>query len=316
MGVVPQGTDLPVRNRGVPAWADLTDEARELFARQMEVYAGFLTHTDEHVGRLLDHLRETDQFDNTLILLLSDNGASAEGGRDGLLSEISYFNGMTDSLDEMREALDRWGDDSTYPHYALGWAYAGSTPQQWYKSFVHEGGTRDPLIVSWPDSIDARGEVRDQFHHVVDIARTVYDAVGIDPPDAVDGVTQRPLEGEAMNYSFDNALAPTPKTTQFFEMFAHRALWADGWKAVTMHRCHTPREARRTPTALARGRTALSGVSARRSAHRAHARSEAASHEEQGHPRLPFAPASPAIGVAERDQPESPHRGRRRRRVG
>jgi arylsulfatase A-like enzyme len=235
LGVVPQGTDLPARNRGVPVWADLTDDERELFARQMEVYAGFLTHTDEHIGRLLDHLRANDQFDNTLIFLLSDNGASAEGGRDGLLSEISYFNGLTDSLDEMSAALGRWGDDSTYPHYALGWAYAGNTPQQWYKSFVHEGGTRDPLIVSWPTSIGARGEVRDQFHHVVDIAGTVYDAIGIDPPAAMDGVTQRPLEGEAMNYSFDDGEAPTPKESQYFEMFAHRALWADGWKAVTMH---------------------------------------------------------------------------------
>lgn len=176
-------------------------------------------------------------FDDTLIFFLSDNGASAEGGAHGLLSEITYFNGLTEMLDDMVHALDKWGGPTTYPHYAAGWAYAGSTPQKWYKSFVHEGGTRDPMIVSWPRRIDARhnGSVRDQFHHVVDIATTVYELLGIEPPSRVHGVEQRDLEGTSLAYTFAEPDEPTRKDRQYFEMMAHRAIWKNGWKAVTMH---------------------------------------------------------------------------------
>jgi arylsulfatase A-like enzyme len=237
LGVVPPGTDLPPRNQGVRAWDSLSDVERRVYTRQMEVYAAFVEHTDAQIGRVLDHLRATDVFDDTLIFFLSDNGASAEGGTHGLLSEITYFNGLTETLDDMVDALDDWGGPTTYPHYAAGWAYAGSTPQKWYKSFVHEGGTRDPMIVSWPNRIapSQYGDVRDQFHHVVDIATTIYELIGIEPPSSVNGIEQRELEGTSLAYTFDEPDAPTRKDRQYFEMFAHRAIWKDGWKAVTMH---------------------------------------------------------------------------------
>lgn len=236
LGVVPAGTTLPERNPGVPAWDDLTADERRVFARQMEVYAAFVTHTDREIGRLIDHLRESGDLDNTLLFVLSDNGASAEGGRNGLISEITYFNGLSEPLAEMLDRLDDWGGPTTYPHYSNGWAWLGNTPQRWYKSMVHEGGTRDPLVVSWPNRLgDHRGEIRDQFLHVVDIAATVYELIGLDLPDQVDGIEQRPLEGESFAYSLTSADAPTRKTQQYFEMFAHRAMWADGWKAVTLH---------------------------------------------------------------------------------
>ena len=206
-----------------------------MYCRQMETYAAFVEHTDTEIGRLLDYLRSAGIFDNTLIFLMSDNGASAEGGRNGLSSEITYFNGMSESIEDMVDKLNEWGGPTTYPHYSLGWAWVGSTPQRWYKAFVHEGGTRDPLIVSWPRTITEQGGVRDQFHHVVDIAATVYELTGITPPAIVDGVAQRPLEGTSLAYTLNDAAAPTRKGRQYFEMFAHRALWADGWKAVTMH---------------------------------------------------------------------------------
>jgi arylsulfatase len=237
LGVVPQGTTLPERNRGVRPWADLSDDERMVYCRQMEVYAGFVEHTDEHIGRLLDHLSFSGVFDDTLIVFMSDNGASAEGGVHGLFSEASWFNGVTEPFEELVARIDEWGSPSTYPHYAAGWAYAGNTPQRWYKAFVHEGGTRDPMIVSWPQRVDDPGAVRDQFHHVVDVAATVYEVTGIERPAVVDGVEQQALEGTSLAYTFDAAHAATPtrKRRQYFEMFAHRAIWADGWKAVTMH---------------------------------------------------------------------------------
>ncbi len=235
LGVVPQGTTLPSRNRGVPAWNDLTDLERKVYCRQMETYAAFVEHTDAEIGRLLDYLREAQVFDNTLIFLMSDNGASAEGGRNGLSSEITYFNGMSESIEDMADKLEEWGSPTTYPHYAVGWAWVGSTPQRWYKAFVHEGGVRDPLIVSWPRTIVEKGAIRDQFHHVVDIAATVYELTGITPPATMDGIPQRPLEGTSLAYTLNDGAAPTHKRRQYFEMFANRALWADGWKAVTMH---------------------------------------------------------------------------------
>ncbi len=234
-GVVPEGTTLPGRNAGIRAWADLTDDERRVFARQMEVYAAFVTHTDHEIGRVLDHLRGLESWENTLIVFLSDNGASAEGGRNGLISEITYFNGLTEPVEEMVGRLDDWGGPTTYPHYANGWAWLGNTPNRWYKSMAHEGGTRDPLIIHWPARIAEGGGVRDQFCHAVDIAATVYELTGIELPASVDGVAQRPLEGTSIAYTIDTPEAPVQKDRQYFEMFAHRALWADGWKAVTLH---------------------------------------------------------------------------------
>ncbi len=235
LGVVPEGTTLPPRNPGIRPWAALSDDERRVYARQMEVYAAFVTQTDHEIGRVLDHIETLERADDTLVVLLSDNGASAEGGRNGLSSEIIYFNGLTESLDDMVGLLDVWGGPETYPHYANGWAWLGNTPNRWYKSMAHEGGTRDPLVVRWPARGLEAGAVRDQFVHAVDLAATVYDLLGMEPPDMFDGVPQRPLEGTSFAASLADGSADTGKRRQYFEMFAHRALWADGWKAVTLH---------------------------------------------------------------------------------
>jgi arylsulfatase len=235
MGIVPPGTVLPPLNPGVRAWDELPDEERRLYARQMETYAGMVTHTDEAIGRLVGELERSGLRDDTIVMVLSDNGASAEGAGSGRANSFGYVNGAPDSVPEMLEHLDDWGSPHTHPHYASGWAMAGNTPNRMYKSFVHEGGTRDPLIVSWPAQITDHGAVRTQFHHVIDIVPTVLEAIGVDWPDTVRGHPQRPIEGTSMRYSFTDGAAPTRKSRQYFEMFAHRAIWAEGWKAVAMH---------------------------------------------------------------------------------
>lgn len=235
LGVVPESTELPPRNPGVKAWDSLTDDERRLFARQMEVYAAYLTHTDEHIGRVLAHLRGAGILDNTLVVLLSDNGASGEGAATGLSSEMSFFNMSPESIEDMLPKIDEWGGPTTHPHYATGWAMAGNTPNRWYKQTVHEGGTRDPLIIRWPERVKDEGAVRSQFHHVVDVTPTVLDILSMDMPQSVKGHAQRPLEGTSLAYSFTDGGAPTPKKVQYFEMLSHRAIWAQGWKAVTIH---------------------------------------------------------------------------------
>ena len=235
MGVVPRDTVLPPRNPGVRSWEELSDDERRLFARQMEVYAAFLTHTDDQVGRVLDHLERAGLLDDTLVMLLSDNGASGEGGPNGMLSEISFFNMTPESVEDMLARLEEWGSPSTHPHYASGWAMAGNTPNRWYKQQVHEGGTRDPLIIRWPGRIPDPGAVRSQFHHVVDITPTILELLGLRMPGVVRGHPQRPVEGTSMAYSLTDAEAPTPKKVQYFEMLSNRALWAGGWKAVAVH---------------------------------------------------------------------------------
>jgi arylsulfatase len=235
MGIVPAGTTLPGHNPGARAWAELTSDEQRLFARQMEVYAAMLTHTDAQIGRLVDFLERSGLRDDTLLMVMSDNGASAEGAADGRLDSFGYVNGEPDSIETMLAHLDDWGSPHTHPHYASGWAMAGNTPNRMYKAFVHEGGTRDPLVVSWPSRIADDGSIRTQFHHIVDIVPTVLEAIGLDWPDTVRGHTQRPVEGTSLLYSLTDASAPTTKRTQYFEMFAHRAIWADGWKAVALH---------------------------------------------------------------------------------
>jgi len=235
MGIVPDNTDLPPLNPGIRPWDELSEDERRLFARQMEVYAAFLDHTDHHIGRLIDFLEHAGLLDNTLLIFLSDNGASGEGGAEGLASEMSFFNLTPEPLEEKLGKIDEWGSPSTHPHYATGWACAGNTPNRWYKQMVHEGGTRDPLIIHWPARVGDRGAIRSQFHHVVDIVPTVLEAIGMEMPNQVRGRTQMPLEGESMAYSLADAGAPTPKKVQYFEMLGHRALWAGGWKLVTFH---------------------------------------------------------------------------------
>ena len=235
MGIVPPGTVLPGINPGVRAWDELSADERRLYARQMEVYAAMVTHTDAAIGRLMDYLERSGLDEDTIVMVLSDNGSSAEGAGDGRLNSFGYMNGAPDSVSEMLGHLDDWGSPHTHPHYASGWAMAGNTPNRMYKSFVHEGGTRDPLIVRWPKRIADHGAIRHQFHHIIDVAPTLLEAIGIEWPDVVRGHTQRPVEGTSMLYSFTDGDAPTPKTTQYFEMFAHRAIWAGGWKAVALH---------------------------------------------------------------------------------
>jgi len=235
MGIVPAGTELPGLNPGVRAWADLTSDERRLYARQMEVYAAMVTHTDAQIGRLVDFLDRSGLRDDTIVMVLSDNGSSAEGAGDGRLDSFGYVNGEPDSVATMLAHLDEWGAPHTHPHYASGWAMAGNTPNRMYKAFVHEGGTRDPLVVSWPTVITDGGAVRPQFHHIIDVVPTLLEAIGIEWPDSVRGHPQRPVEGTSMRYSFTDAAAPTRKERQYFEMFAHRAIWSGGWKAVALH---------------------------------------------------------------------------------
>lgn len=235
MGIAPENARLAGRDEAVPAWDSLSGDARRLYARMMEVYGAFLTHTDDQVGRLLDFLRLIGALDNTMVILLSDNGASAEGGDHGLLSEWMFFNQIDASLEQNLARIDEIGSPSTYNHYPLGWAQAGNTPFQWYKRWVHAGGVRDPLIVRWPGHIPDPGAIRNQYHHVVDVTPTVLEAVGIEAPGELRGEPQLPLEGTSFAYTFADPDAPTRKQAQYFEMFGNRAIWVDGWKAVARH---------------------------------------------------------------------------------
>jgi arylsulfatase len=235
LGMVPARTVLPASNPGVPAWSDMSGPERRLCERQAEVYAGFLSHTDHQLGRLVEALGRQGALDNTLMMVLSDNGATAEGGPLGTRSPVPAENGMPDGLDDKLAALAEWGSPSTSPCYAAGWAMAGNTPNRWYKQFTHEGGTRAPLIVHWPAGTAERGMLRSQFHHAVDIAPTVLETAGIPMPGQVGGHVQRPLDGVSFAYTLRSAEEPTRKRAQYFEMLGHRAIWADGWKAVATH---------------------------------------------------------------------------------
>ncbi|MCC6175592.1 MAG: arylsulfatase [Chloroflexi bacterium] len=232
-GIVPPGTTLSPRPDFIPAWDSLSDDERRLYARQMEVFAAFLSHTDHHLGRVINFLEETGDLDNTLIFITSDNGASAEGGMHGLFNHMLGTNGVEDTVERNLEMLDEWGSPATHPHYSWGWAWAGNTPLRRWKRYVHQGGMSDALIVHWPRGIRAKGEVRGQYAHVTDILPTVLDAAGIEPPAVLNDVTLEPIHGVSFAHTFDDAAAPTRKTTQYYEMFASRALWHDGWKAVT-----------------------------------------------------------------------------------
>jgi arylsulfatase len=241
MGLLPEGTELAPRNPGVEPWDELTENERKLAARLQEAFAGFLDHTDAQVGRFLDALERLGELDNTIVVFLSDNGASQEGGRFGSLHEMKYFNLMDESPDEAVERLDDIGGPHSHTNYPWGWAQAGNTPFKWYKQNTHEGGVHVPMIVHWPARI-AEGGVRHQFHHVNDIVPTIYEAIGITPPDTYRGFEQMPVTGTPMGYTFDAPDAPDAKTVQYFEMSGHRALYADGWKVVTRHQPGTPFE--------------------------------------------------------------------------
>jgi arylsulfatase A-like enzyme len=239
LGVVPEDAVLTPRPDEIPAWDDMPADLKPVLARQMEVYAGFLEHTDHHVGRLVDTLEELEILDDTLIyLIIGDNGASAEGTLHGTFNEMISLNGAAalETTEFMAAHIDDFGTAESYNHYAVGWAHAMDTPYQWTKQVAsHWGGTRNGTIVHWPNGIEARGEIRDQFHHVIDVAATVLEVAGLPEPLSVHGVQQRPLEGVSMAYSFGDADAPERHETQYFEMFCNRGIYHQGWTAVTRH---------------------------------------------------------------------------------
>jgi hypothetical protein len=235
MGLLPEGTELAPRNPGVEAWDEMPENDRRLAARLQEAFAAFLDHTDAQIGRYLAALERLGRLDNTIVMLLSDNGASQEGGPFGVMHEMKFFNFLIETPDEAVERIDDIGGPHSHANYPWGWAQAGNTPFRWYKQNTHEGGVHVPLIVHWPARVAAGGELRDQFHHVNDLVPTLYELLGITPPEVYRGVEQLPISGTSMAYTLDEPAAPTRKDVQYFEMMAHRGIYADGWKAVTRH---------------------------------------------------------------------------------
>jgi arylsulfatase A-like enzyme len=254
LGIVPQETELPPINPiGTPEtrkgpngelfpaldftlpWDSLSEEEKQLFRRMAEVYAGFMAHADQQIGRLLDYLEETGQRENTIVVVISDNGASGEGGPNGSVNEMKFANGIPDSMQENLALLDELGGTKTYNHYPTGWAMAFNTPFKMWKRYEFNGGTSDPCIISWPKGIKAGGEIREQYHHAIDLVPTILDAVGVEPPEVIGGHVQSRFDGISMRYSFDDATKPSARATQFYSMLGSRSIWHDGWKAVTTH---------------------------------------------------------------------------------
>jgi arylsulfatase A-like enzyme len=235
MGIVPKNTELAPPNEGVQKWDELSADEKRLFARYMECYAGFLSHTDYQIGRFITFLKEIDNLENTLIFVCSDNGASAEGTLNGLYNEMNWVNEMPEDIKENLKRIDDLGGPKCYNHYPNGWAMAGDTPFKWYKQYTHNGGIKDPFVVHWPKGIKDKGKIRTQFHHAIDVVPTILEAIGVEPPSQIGGYTQAPIEGVSMLYSFNDANAPTTKQVQYFEMVGNRGIWYKGWKAVTFH---------------------------------------------------------------------------------
>ena len=254
LGIIPAETELPPVNPigtsesrtgpdGQPfppldvtrPWDSLNDDEKRLFARMAEVYAGFLAHADHHIGRLLDYLEETGQRENTIVVLVSDNGASGEGGPNGSVNENLLFNGIPDDLKTNLAMIDELGGTKTYNHYANGWAMAFNTPFKMWKRYEFNGGTSDACMISWPAGMKARGELRTQYHHAIDIVPTILDCLGLEVPRTIKGHVQSRMDGVSMRYSFDDASAASARRTQFFSMLGSRGIWHDGWKAVTNH---------------------------------------------------------------------------------
>ena len=231
----PNGEPWPLQDTVRP-WDSLNDEEKKLFCRMAEVFAGFLSYTDDQLGRILDYLEESGQLDNTIIVVISDNGASGEGGPNGSVNEVKFFNGYIDTVEESMRFYDNLGGTDTYNHYPIGWAMAFNTPYKLYKRYAsHEGGIADTAIISWPNGITAHGEVRDNYVNVCDITPTVYDLLGITPPDTVGGVAQKPLDGVSFKAALEDSKASTGKDTQFYTMLGTRGIWHKGWFANTVH---------------------------------------------------------------------------------
>ena len=252
LGIVPPETELSpvnpyldVKGPGGEAWPyqdtvrpwdTLNDEEKRLFSRMAEVFAGFLSYTDAQIGRVLDYLEESGQLDNTIIVVISDNGASGEGGPNGSVNEVKFFNGYVDTAEESLRFYDQLGSPETYNHYPIGWAMAFNTPYKLFKRYAsHEGGIADTAIISWPNGIDAHGEVRDHYVNVCDVTPTIYDLLNITPPEQVRGIAQKPLDGVSFKAALADSSADTGKTTQFYTMLGTRGIWHDGWFANTVH---------------------------------------------------------------------------------
>lgn len=236
MGIMPAGVELAQRPDGMPAWASLSRDQKQLYARQMEVFAAAVSHADEQFGRILDALEAKGELDNTIIVITSDNGASAEGAYHGTHNETLFMNGHYPSAQENMAFLEEWGGPETQPHYSFGWAVAGNTPFRYFKQTTHEGGIRVPLIISWPKGISARGELRDEFAYVADIAPTILDLAGVPLAATINNVSQLPMEGLSLKARLLSTTAPVQSRAQYFEMYGNKGLWHDGWTIVTSHR--------------------------------------------------------------------------------
>ena len=237
VGIIPKGTKLTPRSKDVPAWADQKPEAKKVYARLMENYAAYMAYTDYEVGRLIDSLQASGELDNTLVMyVVGDNGASAEGGLEGTFSEVASLLGVQLGLESTAKRIDEIGEPSSEPHVPVGWAWAMNAPFQWTKQVAsHFGGTRNPLVVHWPQGIKSKGETRNQFHHVIDVVPTILEACKIPEPKVVNGIAQKPIEGVSMVYSFDDAKAKDRRTTQYFELATNRAIYHDGWVACSAY---------------------------------------------------------------------------------
>jgi len=244
MGVIPPDTQLAPRNPGVKPWVELSEGEQRLALRLQEAFAAFLDHTDHHLGRLTDFLASIGELDNTVLMVLSDNGASQEGGATGVIDAMRYFNNMPESLEDSLARIEDIGGPNSHTNYPWGWSQAGNCPNKRYKQNTHGGGVRDPLVVHWPAGIHDAGALRTQFHHVTDIVPTVLEIVGATAPETVNGVPQQPIAGTSLAYSFapEARDLPSRKRVQYFEMFGSRGIWADGWKAVAWHKRGAPYE--------------------------------------------------------------------------
>ena len=240
LGVIPADTKLAPHNPGVKPWTELSADEQRFACRLQEAFAAMLEHTDAQIGRLIDFLKSVGQWDNTLFIVLSDNGASQEGGPTGTMDEVKYFNGIPEKVAEAVLRLDDIGGPNSHSNIPWGWAQAGNTPLKWYKQNTHGGGVRDPLIMHWPAGLKTTGGVRPQFCHAIDLAPTILDVLGIPQPDMVAGVSQTPVDGISLTPAFEDAAAPLDRGPQYFEMLGHRGVWKDGWKAVTHHEAGKP----------------------------------------------------------------------------
>ncbi len=235
MGIIPPGTELAPRNKGVKPWEELSENRKKFACRLQEAFAAFLDHTDHHIGRLISFLEEIGEKENTLIVLLSDNGASQEGGHAGIMEELKFFNRRSEDIDAIQDRLDDIGGPRSHSNIPWGWAQVGNTPLKWYKQNTHGGGIRDPLIFHWPAHIRDGGGIRNQFHHVIDIVPTILELLEIESAPEYNGYEQIPISGTSLAYTIAAPEEPTHKHIQYFEMFGHRGIWVNGWKAVTHH---------------------------------------------------------------------------------